>query len=496
MEKGYCFLQMKVKDKIVTRFLASIRDHALVLRGQHILLGISGGADSMMMMHLLSDLASMLNLQLTVAYLDHDLRDESAEDGLFVKNAAKALGLSFVTDKAVVQDLSEKNGISLEMAAREARYDFFARMAKQTECDAVATAHTLDDLAETVLLKMARGAGMGELSGISRETELYGVRVIRPILDLTRKDVEDYLNKRKIKWREDFSNNDLKFLRNRVRHEILPLLSDRLNPKIKEALGRSADIWLEENKWLEELAMKDLAKCVDGDALKVDALLNLCVAARRRVLRLWLLESRERGAGHVRRSLRRREQGVTFDTIARIEKAICAEMGTSVVPLGDGLILRREYGRILLETESQRQKVGSRGALISRRVAVPGKIVLEETGVEIETMIASGIIKDIPKGPGKLPARASLSYNAEDGNEIYVRSRIPGDVMKPFGISGTKKLKDIFIDEKVPENMRDKVPVFECKGEIIWIPGYRVARGWEVREETESVLHLRVDHIE
>jgi len=468
-----------VKNGITARVTATIEEHHLLSRNQHALAGVSGGADSMALLHSLHELAPTLDLRLTVAHLDHGVRDEAKEDAAFVRQAAADLGLPFVEDEVDVPALAGQAGISLEMAARQARYEFFARAAKGAECDAVATAHTANDQAETALLKLARGAGRGGLAGISYRTRLCGVRVIRPFLDLNRQDIETYLSKRGIEWREDSSNKDMTFLRNRVRHEILPMLSDRLNPGITETLSRSANIWREEDKWMNSLAMASLARCEDGGALLVAPLLALCVAERRRILRLWLSRCGE-PVGET-----------TFDTIARIERAINSVKGTHIVPLPGGRSLRREYDRLLVEPDS----AWERGDMIAVPLAIPGRTVIWELGIEVNATIARGIVKDSPGVPGRLPARASLRHDPGGNRRICVRNRRSGDIMGPLGMSGTRKLQDIFTDTKVPVRERDKAPIFECRDEIIWIPGYRVARGWDVPDETARALHLQVDRL-
>ena len=229
----------------------SVRKHGLIRRGQHVLVAVSGGADSVAMLLALDELKRLLGIRLTVAHLNHHIRgNEAKKDAEFVRKLAAGLKIPFVGGDADVPRLAKSRGLSIEMAAREARYEFLADAARKKGADVIATAHTADDQAETVLLKLCRGAGSRGLSGIPRETTINGVRVVRPLLDVTRVEIESFLRRKKQAWREDRTNRDTAYLRNRVRHELLPMLESKLNPGIREALLRTADILREEDDLL------------------------------------------------------------------------------------------------------------------------------------------------------------------------------------------------------------------------------------------------------
>ena len=490
-------------DTFLQHLNQALTTHSLVTPGERLLVAVSGGADSVALLTGLHRLAPGLSLRLTVAHLDHRIRGKAAvADAAFVQQFCKDLGVFCVTGRSDVPRRARRKGISPEMAAREARYAFLARTARKVEADAIVTAHTADDRAETVLLKLCRGAGPAGLAGISRRSEacpapcsptarsgarvggpafakasagkrVSGVRILRPMLEIWRADIEAFLKAEGVDWREDETNRNTDYLRNRVRHEILPLLERRLNPAIKPTLNRTAEIVGEEDRYLEAQARERLGDCVDEvGACHVTA---IPLALRRRVLRLWLVQS-----GFPVELL-------TFDLAERIERLLLSKRGTTTLDSGGGWVLKRRYGRLSLDRRAVTAPEPFRIAL-----RVPGETLLPEQGLSIVIAAAPGIEK--PRGAvcGELPARASLGRKAVGRRRLYARSWKPGDRMRPFGMRGSRKLQDIFVDAKVPADRRLDIPVFECGGEIVWLPGYRVARGWEVKDATAPALQLSV----
>jgi len=459
---------------IIQKVTDAIRKHQLIRQGDHLLIGVSGGADSVMMMHLLDDLSSPCDFLLTVAHLNHGIRTEADDDATFVQSIAAARGIPFVLDQIDVPALAEANGESIEMAARRARYAFFADAARNAECTVIATAHTRDDQAETIVLNLARGTGVGALAGIPRCSALGPTRLIRPLLDVTRHDVETYLREHSIPWREDASNTDTRFLRNRVRHHVMPMLESQLNPQIRDALLRCADIWGEEDRWLEALTKEALDSCRAEDDLLLKPLRDLPTAARRRVLRRWLDQA---GVDPAARS---------YDAIQRTESLLSSDHGSSSIPLRGDTCVVREYDRLRLEIPS----ANGDPCEDAIPVRVPGVTTHPGLDLDIEASIAPGIVRESSATPGALPSRASIAIRADAIDTLFVRTWQPGDTMRLRGVSGAKKLQDIFTDAKVPSRQRNRIPVIECGGEIAWIPGFRVAEGWEVRGAGDDAIQL------
>src|SRR5436190_5104528 len=329
---------------ITTRVLATIRRHRMLDAGDAIVVAVSGGPDSVALLHLLLDLRADLDLRLTIGHLDHGLRGEASRaDRVFVEELAARRGLPCFARAASALDLARAERRSPEEAGRILRRRFLREVAEETGSRRVGFGHHRDDQAETVLLALARGAGRGGLSGIRPISE--GL-FVRPLLELSREEILVYLSRRGIAFRQDASNDDRRFPRNRVRHDLMPLLRASLNPRADAAIAGAADLVRDEDAYLDRRARRALTRVLvraaapgpPDSAVVLDAprLAALAPAIGRRVARLAL-----RRAGLARRDLRR----------ARIDEilALASRGGNRSLSLGEGLTARLEYGMLRLE---------------------------------------------------------------------------------------------------------------------------------------------------
>ncbi|MBN1670350.1 MAG: tRNA lysidine(34) synthetase TilS [Kiritimatiellae bacterium] len=461
---------------------AAIETHRLITPGEHVLVAVSGGPDSVALLAVLKRLGARYSLRLTAAHLNHQLRaGAAAHDAACVAALADQLGVAYVEGRARVRQRARNRGLSLEMAAREARYDFLVRAARRAGADTVATGHTADDQAETVLLKLLRGAGRRGLAGIPVQTCWKGMRVVRPLLDVSRRQVLAFLCREKLAWCEDESNRSPAFLRNRVRHELLPLLESRINPAARDVLRRTARVLGEEDRWLDTLAQAGLAACtLDGSRAALDGgrLLQQPLAARRRIIRLWLARN---GVGC---------DALDFDMVERIESLLRSSHGTATTPLPDCRAVRREYGTLRL---ADRVRSAARPAAFRARLAVPGETRLPAQRLRVRTRLTRGWSRPRPAPLGALPAAVRLRAARARKAPLLVRSWRPGDRIHPLGLDGSKKLQDLFVDAKLPRAQRNRVPVLECAGEIVWVPGYRIARDWALRRPEEESIEVIIE---
>jgi tRNA(Ile)-lysidine synthase len=293
-------------------FLVAAVDRALLAagqpaRGETLVVALSGGADSVALTDALAALQRRRGFQLVAAHLDHGLRPASAEDAAFCHELCASLGVPLRAGSGRVRARAQEEKGGLEQAARRERYSFLRRVKDDQGAVAIAVAHTQDDQAETLLLRLLRGSGPSGLASMRLVTG----DVLRPLLAVSRRDVVAYLGERGLRWREDETNADPAYARNRVRHELLPYLESRFNPRVREALARTADLVAEEASYMRGVAERALAKARsrDGDALVLDrqALARAPVAVSRAMLRLALLESGGLAGvdgGHVERLLR------------------------------------------------------------------------------------------------------------------------------------------------------------------------------------------------
>ena len=429
---------------LIEKVKAAIERENLIPSETRIILGVSGGADSVALLHILH----RLGYSLTAAHLNHAIRGAEAEgDEAFVKALCKKLGVECVTAKTDVPALAKEKGISLEMAAREARHEFFRSLKPQASSLLVALAHHADDQLETFFLRAARGTGPGGLSGMRIVQELEGLTLIRPMLGIRRAEIIQWLEKEKIEWREDATNTDESISRNFIRHQLLPVFG-KLNDRAAENLLRTMDILRDEDDFLSATA-----------ELEMDELHVQPKAVQRRIVQRWLIEH---GAKP------------DFDSIEKVIEFAAQTDGSRSLDL-EGLRIVNEYGTLRVEVG---RAVPSAPLGRPARRSVPTK-----ENIRIEKGV--GILRG--------PWCASVSLAKVAGREVTVRVAKPGDRMEPYGMEGSKKLQDIFTDLKIPKAQREQWPVVECGGEIIWLPGYRIARGWELSGDSEPALHLFVD---
>ena len=445
---------------------------------------VSGGPDSMTLLHSLLSLRECTSLRLHVAHVNHNFRGEADEDARFVAAAATALGLPSTVKKAdPIAYQKQLNISSFEEAAREVRYNVLAEVSKETGAAAIALGHNADDLAETVLMHIIRGSGIHGLRGMaelspwrSRDGDVATV-LFRPLLGITRRDTEAYCRRHQISFREDPSNLLLRFTRNRVRHELMPIL-ERYNPRVKEALVRLAHSASLEVDYLEnEMAevWPALAQ-VDGDSvvLNVGALRSLHPHLQRMVLR-------------------RSYQQLTGNT-RRLEETHLKAMGDFVVAtpgkvlgLPRGLWLHAGYGELIL------------GHSLARQCPLPP---LEGEHDLPSPSSAAEAITRIPGWTATVRLLPALEAVACDpfiayldleaiGCGLRVRKRIPGDRFRPLGMYTDKKLQNFYVDQKVPRAWRDRIPLLVSDRGIAWVVGYRVAEWARARPDSQRVCEIR-----
>lgn len=473
---------------LIRQVRRSLRALGFTGEPQRVLVAVSGGADSVALLRALHALRGEFHLSLRVAHLHHGLRGAEADaDARCVRDLAAELGLPSELGRAPVRRQAAQRGLSIEMAARDARYAFLARTARRwarSEPDGapvvLMTAHTADDQAETLLLRLARGAGTRGLGGMRPERVLAGLRLVRPMLAVRRRDVLAYLRRLQQPWREDASNADVAILRNRVRRQVLPLLAQTLNPAIVDALVRTGDVLQADEDWMEAMAQDLLTRLQGpGDAadLPVAGLDALPVAARRRVLRLWLVRAGVR------------PEALDLSTVDRVAMLARQRRGSGGFVI-EGLVrVERRYAHLHVAVGRASPPAA---APFRRVVRVPGKTDLRKAGLCIWAGEGTAIVRETGRRPGQLPSMASLSRQRLGTHALVVRSWRPGDRIAPFGMKGTVKVQDLLVNAKVPRAERGRVPILECAGEIVWIPGYRIARGWEVTPGDLRTLELRI----
>ncbi|MDK2784674.1 MAG: tRNA(Ile)-lysidine synthase [Bacillota bacterium] len=448
----------------MTAFLDKVRqtveEHGLFDRGDRVIVAVSGGPDSTALLLALAALSPEYNLHLTVAHLNHMFRGAEAEtDARWVEELASRLDLPFVREDADVPALIRSTGLTVEQAGRVARYEFYERVARAVGATRVAVGQTLDDQAETVLLHLLRGAGLTGIAGIRpKRPAPYGY-VVRPLLNVTRAETEAYCAAAGLTPRHDPYNDDLHYLRNRIRHRLLPWLAANINPRIKELLAQAAAIWQAEDDYLADCARTAYREVVrqekEAVALAGERLAALPLALRRRVVRLAFAALSDEEA----RDLAFEHTQALLELAAGSGRALDLPHGVHAERVGAELVLTR-----------------------------PGTTLIPELGWAVHVIIEG---KPAPYPSGSLVASADFDYN-EAGHQLFARNWRAGDWFCPRGLKGRKKLSDFFIDAKVPRPKRGRTLIITAGDDIIWVVGMREDGRYVAGPGTTSKVRIEV----
>ena len=466
-------------DPLAERVLVSVRRQGLVRPGGRVLAAVSGGGDSVALLYLLAELAEREAVELAgVAHFNHRLRPPASdEDERFCRELATRFGLPCVVESADVAEMARSERISVEHAGHRVRQAFFGRAAGRLGARRVAVGHTIDDQAETYLLRLLRGAGAAGFSAIRPRAGL----VVRPLLRVSRAELRVYLASRQVSFREDASNLDRCVPRNRIRHDLIPSLR-AYSPRIVEVLAREAEIARADEEWLARAANElgtILVRSIEG-GVEVEAagFAALHPALGRRVARDALIRVSGRAVGfdHAERLRRLAEEAP-----ARVDFPGCRAERLEVV-----IRLTARAGR----------GVVARVEPFAYRLEVPGEVSVPEAGVTISAEQAGpGLTGPLtfsrPQSAGS-PATERVVAVAAAG-PFVVRNWQSGDRIRPLGLKGhRKKLQDLFVDRKVSRAERARIPlVLDAQDRIVWVVGQGVSDDFRVTRGATSVLILR-----
>ena len=465
---------------LTERALATIRTHDLIPAGTRVLAAVSGGADSVALALVLARLSATRALDCTLAglaHLHHGLRGADADaDQAFVEALAARLDVPCVSGREDVAARATDAGESIETAGRRARYAFLEGAAASLGATRIATGHTADDQAETLLLRLLRGAGLQGLSGIRPRNG----DIIRPLLDAGRAEVEAFLNAEGESWRDDASNADRGIPRNRVRHEVMPLLKDIAGPSVAGVLARTAALVREDADELDrqaiEIARRDVLLEATGDTSDTGARLAIAgleaagPALGRRIVRAALAKA----------------AGGRFHSLEHVEAVRSLMKGGSPSSVQvPGAVARRD-GRAIRVDAAPAAVV----APFEAPLEVPGSVELPEAGVTITAQVGVCEAGDV----ARLASRGDrVAVQGVEGAALSVRSRRPGDAFRPLGAPGRRKVQDLFVDRKLARSERDRVPlVVDARGRIVWVVGHAIADEFRVTAPGERVLLLNV----
>lgn len=469
----------------------SIRTEGLIRAGERIVVAVSGGPDSMALLHVLFVLSKPYHLQLVAAHVNHCFRGEESDlEAETVRRYAAELGIPCEIGRIDVPAYIQETGMNAQAAARTKRYGFLFETAVRHRARKVALAHHADDQAETMLMRFLRGTGPSGLTGIPVKRIENKLELIRPLLRIYKTELERYCRLHEIPVCRDSSNALRKYFRNEVRLDVLPYLR-RFNDKLPEALNRLADLMQAEDDWMEAEAARHFTRFVEvkrsdyAVECRIDAsdFRALHLALQRRVIKLIL--------NYVFTD----SDMADFNRIEIVRQAVARDRGEAFrLDLGDEIQMVREYDDIRFARPASLQKSYSYD--ISQTAE---RILIPEAELELECGVISMADAVHWKERHSASDKRDEAVFDLDGLvfPLSVRSRRPGDRMAPYGLKGTKKVKDMFVDEKLAPARRDTIPlVLDADGRIIWIPGVRRSSLALVSEQTSRVFYMKVRHLQ
>lgn len=455
------------------RFLNYINENNLIKKGEGVVVGLSGGPDSVCLLHLLYSVKDDLELKIAAAHINHMFRGEEADgDELYAKLLCEELGIEFCSLKMNVGEYGKEKGLSSETAGREIRYNFFNEVMKKFNFSKIATAHNANDQAETVLMRMMRGTGLEGLGGIPVKRE---DKYIRPILFMKREEVEEYCNVYSLNPRIDKTNLEKVYSRNKVRLDILPYMKENFNQDVVEVINRMALLLQEDNKYILKQVDEHYKKYCTKNCNKViidKEGFNCDGAIINRVLRKAIKEV----------------SGNKYDVeLKHIQdvKALSNMNTGKKINLPNNICAENVYGKIKIyidkEVKSEVKRIEfDRKEILESKISFGGYIFSFEV-IDNNKKVKLNVNENIKY----------FNYDAING-KIIIRNRKDGDKICPLGMKGNKKLKDIFIDMKIPKEERALIPILQFDDEIAWIVGLKLSDRFKISDKTNKILKISI----
>lgn len=447
--------------------LKNILEHKLISKGDNIVAGISGGLDSMALLMILHDLKDEIDFNIIVCHVNHGVREEASEDQEFVRNIARDLNLDFHTINVDMVSYGKEKGITAEEAGRELRYGFFREIIKKLGNGKIAVAHNKNDQVETLLQRLMRGTGIHGLKGM----EFKSMDIIRPILNVTREEIETYVDENNISYVIDKTNLLPIYNRNKVRLELIPYIQENFNPNIIETLWRLSQTANLDSSYLDEISLENYEKLVKEEntyrvVLNGEGFSQINPSIQNRIIRLAILR------------LTHNIQGISeFHITNLVDMFLNSDTGKQM-DLPNNLIGRLSYNDLIIEKNHSSKREAFEFDLTL------GENIIQDLGAGIEL----NLVDEMKFDQGEYTKY--IDYDKIDG-KLSIRNRRNGDRIHPLGMKGKKKIKDYFIDKKIPREDRDQIPLIVDGDNIIWIVGYSLSELYKVTDSTKRILEIK-----
>jgi tRNA(Ile)-lysidine synthase len=465
---------------MVEKVLSTIKKHSLIEQGESIVVGVSGGPDSVCLLNILHSISGIMDLKIFAVHINHMMRaSESDADENYVKEFCKIRGITLFTEAVDIKEISKHEGISVEEAGREARYRFFKKHAQRTGASKIAIAHNKNDQTETVLMNIIRGTGLNGLKGIDYKLG----PIIRPLLDIERREIEEYCNENSLNPRTDSSNNQSIYTRNKIRLDLIPYIDRMFQTNITESVYRMAGIIKEDIDFIDNTVSNLYNQCIikeENDEVRLNwgVLKGYHIALMKRIIR------------NAVKTVKGNLKGVENKHIeSTIELAFEGNTGSKVC-LTDNIRIEKSYNILKVYNAKKINAL----QYFEIRLDIPGSnhISMLDSAVEADIFEKKDDWVVLLKNNHQSFVQFFDYEKLKTG--IYIRYRNDGDIFKPFKSNGTKKLKEYFIDNKVPRDLRDTIPLISSGNEIVWIIGYKISDKFKVTENTKYILKLEYKH--
>lgn len=447
--------------------LKIIKENKLIRKGDRIIVGVSGGPDSVCLLHILYYLKKELEIKLSIAHVNYKFRGkDSDKDQAFVNNLAKKLKVSFYS-KEIDPNSYKNKKTNLEEYFRQIRYDFFEEIRKKEKAQKIALAHNMDDQAETMIMFFLRGSGIRGISGMNIKRG----KIIRPLFNNSKEEILDYLKRNKIKYRLDLTNEDTTFTRNKIRQNLIPRLEKEYNPNLKQTLLKSSRSLKEDLDFLSKETEKASKQIITYKNNEYTTSINK-FNSMHQAIRLRLLIN----------ILEKYKIKISLSSSEEILKLIKNARTGSKKEINQ-IEIFINYGKITIR-KKRVKRISAKGAIKPAILKYPGKNYLKDFNAIIT-------LREVDK-PGKISKNVCYIDLEKTGKKLFFRTRKEGERFYPKGIKGTQKIKDLFINNKISREKRADIPIIvNGKDQIVWISGLRTDRRFEASKNSKKILELK-----
>ncbi len=445
-------------------------------KDKKILVGVSGGPDSLCLLDLLIRLKKNFKYEIVVFHLNHLMRENAHKDAKFVENFCQQRNLNFIIKKYDVPELMKNKNLSPEEAARKIRLELMEKAAHLHNIEKIALGHNKDDQVETIFMNIFRGTGLTGLTGISPVSDYKNLKLIHPLLNFYRQQIETYCDLRNLSPKIDPTNKKNIYTRNKIRNQLIPYIEKEINSSVKEKVFKMSDIIREENSYLNKISENKLQKIIDKKrkniiSLNLSRLKKLDKVIRRRVLKKAIYFLKD-------------EPGDIYSYhYQAIDDLLFKNGSGKKLDMPGEIKIKKSYNKLLVK-KGEFEDISPE---IDQKINVPGTVNLSIGVIKTKFLSKNEVDKN------NLLNNDKVCYCDADKITLplYIRKRGKGDRFRPLGMKGTKKLKNFFIDEKIPKSKRDKIPVIiDSEDRIVWIAGLRMDDRFKINNNTSKIIKI------